>query len=165
MKKLILILTTLLVASASYGQSIKFSVPGIEVTYKRCIATGTSAYVDFIMTNWTGKEIQGTSFSEENMYGYENYCTVVYDDEGNIYRPGGGMASVTIGDDTFVPSLASRRFALPSGVPVKFRVRLINVDEFATELTLLKMNFRELDEGTTYGASLLEIRNIPISRQ
>lgn len=155
----------LFISIASYAQSVTFSVPGIEITYKRCIATGTSAYIDFVMTNWTGKEIQGLSLSSEVMAGYEEYVTVVYDDEGNIYKPGSGISSVKIADDTFTPSLSARPFALPSEVPVKFRVRLTNVDEFAAEFKLLKMNFRGLDEGTVYGVSLLQIRDIPIIRQ
>ena len=165
MKKLSLLLVAMTIALSAYAQSITFSVPGIEVTYRRCIGSGTSAYVDFIMTNWTGEEIQGSSLSSEAMAGYENYVTVAYDDEGNVYRPGSGISSVKIGDDIFTPSLAARPFALPVGVPVKFRVRLSNVDEFATEFKLLKMNFRGLDEGTDYGVSRLEIRDIPITRQ
>ena len=144
--------------------SIRFTVPDMDIRLTRCNASGTSAYVDFTMTNNSGKDVQGLSLASEMMAGYENYVTVVYDDQGNIYKPGGGISSVKIADDTFVPSLSARPFALPSGIPVKFRVRLVNVDESVSEIKLLKMNFRGLDEGTTYGVSLLEIRDIPISR-
>lgn len=166
MKRIFLLISLYLTGFVCMNaQNVTFTNPEIEVVFKRCICSGPSAYIDLVMTNYSGKEMTGSSIASENMADYASYYTAAYDDEGNVYKPGSGMASVRIGDDNFVPSLAQRAFALPSEVPVKVRVYLKNVDEFAAEITLLKMNFRGLDPSTPYGVSLLEVRNIPIMRQ
>lgn len=166
MKKTLLIITLLLACTFCIkAQTVSFTNPDIEVKFRRCICSGSSAYVDLVMTNYSGMDMTGVSLASEAMAGYESYVTVVYDDEGNVYKPHYGISSVSIGGDSFMPSLAGRNFLLPAEVPVKIRIYLKGVDEFATELTLLRMNFRQLDPGTDFGASLLEARNLPITRQ
>ena len=166
MKRILFVITLLFGGLFSISaQTMSFTNPEIQVRFKRCICSGSSAYVDLLMTNYSGKDMTGDSFAAENMAGYESYVTAVYDDEGNVYKPHYGIASVTIGGESFIPSGASHSFLLPADVPVKIRVHLKGVDQFAAELVLLKMNFRNLDPATPYGASLLEVRNIPIIRQ
>ena len=157
MKRLALILLFTLFAMSGYAQTIKLNAPDVEIKFKRCIASGGSAYVDLVMTNWSGKEIRGERVWKEPMNSYDNYYTAVYDDEGNMYR-----------HDSLSFSFAgesSNSFYAPCEIPIKVRIYIRNLDEYASEIKLLKMAFRGMPSAEPYGAALLEIRDIPITRQ
>lgn len=157
MKRLALILLFTLFAMSGYAQTIKLNAPDVEFKFKRCIASGGSAYVDLVMTNWSGKEFSGLLTQQEMMASYDNYYTAVYDDEGNMYR-----------HDSLSFSFAgesSNSFYAPCEIPIKVRIYIRNLDEYASEIKLLKMAFRGMPSAEPYGAALLEIRDIPITRQ
>lgn len=142
--------------------SIKFDNPEISFRFKRCICSGNTAYVDFLIMNNSSGELSSRIMDEEpcDANGY----TAAYDDEGNVYRADGGKLAVRIADsDPFYR--VDYSFNLPMGVPVKMRVTLTGVDEFATMLPLLKIAFRGMETVRAYGIAYLEVRDIPIVRQ
>ena len=157
MKRLALILLFTLFAMSGYAQTIKFNAPDVEFKFKRCIASGGSAYVDLVMTNWSEKEFRGSITHREVMESYDNYDTAVYDDEGNMYR----LDSLSF---SFAGE-SSNYFYAPCEIPIKVRIYIRNLDEYASEIKLLKMAFRGMPSAETYGLALLEIRDIPITRQ
>ena len=156
MKRLALILLFTLFAMSGYAQTIKLNAPAVEIKFKRCIASGGSAYVDLVMTNWSEKEIRGECVWREPMASYDNYYTAVYDDEGNMYRD--SLSFSFAGE-------SSNSFYAPCEIPIKVRIYIRNLDEYASEIKLLKMAFRGMPSAEPYGAALLEIRDIPITRQ
>lgn len=166
MKKLVLFLTAIAVGCfCVQAQTVTFTNPDIKVEFKRCICSGRTMYVDFVMTNWSGKDMTGRRTDKENMYSYADaYFTAAFDDEGNVYKPAYGITSVRIGAEVF-RGMDGGSFALPSEIPVKIRVNLTDVDEFATEISLLKLTFRSMDPDTPYGVAMLEAKHIPIVRQ
>ena len=159
MKRLALILLFTLFAMSGYAQTIKLNAPDVEIKFKRCIASGGSAYVDLVMTNWSGKEFSGLLTHQEQMASasYDNYYTAVYDDEGNMYRHN-SLSFSFAGESSY-------SFYAPCEIPIKVRLYIRNLDEYASEIKLLKMAFRGMPSAEPYGAALLEIRDIPITRQ
>lgn len=157
MKRLALILLFTLFAMSGYAQTIRLNAPDVEIKFKRCIASGGSAYVDLVMTNWSEKEIRGECVWKEPMNSYDNYYTAVYDDEGNIYRY--DYLSFSFAGES------SMSFYAPCEIPIKVRIYIRNLDEYASEIKLLKIAFRGMPSSEPYGAALLEIRDIPITRQ
>jgi hypothetical protein len=158
MKRLILLVVAALFASVGYAQTVKFTVPDVEVKVKRCICSGTTAYIDLVVTNWRSNELEATILESEPMGGYSNFYTAAHDDEGNAYRYKENLSITFSG-------VGWPFCKLPAEVPVKFRVYIKNLSKYASEFSLLKVAFRGISQTEPYGAALLEIRNIPITRQ
>ena len=160
MKRLFLLVVAVLFVAAGYAQSVKFTVPDVDVKLKRCIGSGNSAYIDLVMTNWTNKEIQAHCTDRDHLNNYGVIYTAAYDDEGNVYKFKSALSVTVSGED-----VAFGSFYLPREVPVKVRVYIKNLSEYAREFKLLKMSFRGVSPVEPYGISLLEVRGIPITRQ
>ncbi len=160
MKRLLLFVAVALSVAVASAQSVKFSAPDVDVKFKRCIATGNNAYIDVVITNWMGKDVNAYCITKESMANYGHHFTAAYDDEGNMYRPFSEI-SILVGGE----NVLSDHFYLPREIPVKLRVYIKNLNEYASEIKLLKIAFRSISPADSYGAALLELRSIPITRQ
>ena len=160
MKRLFLLVVAALFVAMGYAQTVKSTVPDVDVKFKRCIASGNTAYIDLLITNWTNKEISAMCVGQENMSGYTHFYTAAYDDEGNVYKYGGNLKITISGEDSLY-----HHFSLPCEIPVKIRVYINNLSKYAREFSMLKVAFRGVSPVAPYGAALLEIRGIPITRQ
>lgn len=160
MKRLFLLVVAVLFVAAGYAQSIKFTVPDVDVKLKRCIASGNTAYIDLVITNWTNKEISAMCVGEESMANFAHFYTAAYDDEGNVYKYGKNLKITISGEDSLY-----HRFSLPCEIPVKIRVYINNLSKYAREFSMLKVAFRGVSPVEPYGVALLEVRGIPITRQ
>ncbi|MBR4735579.1 MAG: hypothetical protein IK052_05750 [Bacteroidales bacterium] len=147
---------------------ITFDNPDIKFTFKRCVVSGKIAYVDFLILNETGAAVDGL-FRRDNEegYGYTDYFTAVYDDEGMVYRWDFGnvprIAGAEIGGYSLGGSSLTN-FKLPVGVPVRMRLTIIGLDEYATELTLVKVAFRNMKSVHPYGIAVMDAHHLPITR-
>ena len=159
MKRLLLFVAVALSVAVASAQSVKFSAPDVEVKFKRCIAMGSNAYIDLVMTNWTGKDLNPYCYNRVSLDGV-NHFTSAYDDEGNMYK-GFTNLSVLVGGE----NVSNGRFAFPREIPVKIRVYIKNLNEYASEIKLLKLAFIGMVPTDYYGYAVLEIRGIPITRQ
>lgn len=160
-----IVLMTVSIASAQ--TTITFDNPDITFTFKRCTCSGKIAYIDFLVTNNTESDCNGyVKYDEEKCAGFPGYYTAAYDDEGNIYTAHSEICKISkINIAGASPSyIDNYLFNLPVGVPVKMRVTLSGVDEYAAEITLLKITFRNMRSPNVYGIALMEARNIPITR-
>ena len=134
----------------------------LNIKLKRCVVSGNQGYIDLIVTNNTGYPISDVFVLPYN--GNVKYSeTVAYDDEGNVYffkQNGNGIKEITVGGK----GNGGLYSALPEEVPVKVRIELQGVSEFATEFTMLNMIFRgDLTPNKTQDGSVT-FRNIPITR-
>lgn len=136
-----------------------FNNPDVTFTFKKCVCSGGSAYVDIIIQNNSGAGLTASVLSQEPCAGYEDWKCVAYDDEGNSYEVARLKAG---GSDRAIGS--NYPLNLPDGVPVKARIWFSGVARDASEFSLLKLSFRGMDTAEPYGAGLLQMKNIPISR-
>lgn len=136
-----------------------FNNPDVTFTFKKCVCSGGSAYVDIIILNNSGAGLAASVLSQEPCAGYEDWKCVAYDDEGNSYEVARLKAG---GSDRAIGS--NYPLNLPDGVPVKARIWFSGVARDASEFSLLKLSFRGMDTAEPYGAGLLQMKNIPISR-
>ncbi len=153
----------------TYGQTTNsfYGNPGIDFKFKRCVCSGSTAYVDFTITNNSKVHVQGHLLEKEPCSGFANYYTAAYDDEGNMYTFRTAPCKINHIDiaNQSVSYNYEFSFDLPVGVPVRMRVTLSNVDEYATTISLLKVCFRNMNPSEYYGQALFEAKNIPIVRQ
>lgn len=125
-------------------------LPDLELKYKRTTVSGNNVYVDFVMTYY-GKD-------EMEIKVYNGSRTIFYDDEGNIYRGIGVADSVNSKITADVGNADSSYGALPSGIPVKLRMLIKGVDEFATSFPKVTIAFY------SNGEHEMHISNVPIPR-
>lgn len=152
---------------AQAQESISFSNPDISFEFKRCTSSGATAYIDFLVTNNSDSDINGDLLTgAEPCSGFEGYYTAAYDDEGNVYRcqdQNYKIAGIAIGGSASLYG-SGFRFDLPKGIPVKMRVTLTGLDQYATKISLMKITFRDMKTPAVYGIALLEARGLPITR-
>lgn len=158
MKRLFLLIVATLFVSVGYAQSVKFSAPDIDVKFKRCICSGNTAYIDLVMTNWSNKDISPMPILSDPCN--NSRYTSAYDDEGNMYKFLTNLGLIIGGE-----VCSGGPFNLPREIPVKVRVFIKNLDDYARTITMLKVAFYHTASVERNGAALLEIRNIPITRQ
>ena len=159
MKRLCYLVILAILPISVFAQSVSFTNPDIEVKFKRCICTGTVAYIDLLMTNYSGETMTPYCGGLDKAYAPDHLFTRVYDDEGNEYIP-----NVKIGNDYHQFGVGFT-FQLPEEVPVKVRVTVKNVDKYATEFTLLTIGFANVGTNLSYDEGCLKIKKIPITRQ
>ena len=170
MKKLFFSALMLMGMSLAVNAEIKISrqyIPiDLEVQVKRCVVSGDQGYIDLVFINRTGKHIKyATLRGVDIRVGFERNKTVAYDDEGNIYEyfPDGSgnckMYKIIWGADDPAPYETD----LPEEVPIKMRIFIKDVSEFATEFTMLNLAFNGISSWSG-GAGSITFRNIPITR-
>lgn len=152
MKRIIIIVIALCYTYISYGQiRCTTDYPDLEIKYKRTTVSGNNVYVDFVMTYYGKDEMEITVI--------DGHQTLFYDDEGNIYKgqgSGNSPYSKIIAD---VGNTDSSTAVLPSGIPVKLRLTVKEVDEFSTSFTKAKISF--ISSSKWYE---MQIGNVPIPR-
>lgn len=165
MKRFIFTVIALFFATLTFSQTtIKFAYPEIEFKFKRCICSGSTAYIDFTILNNTKQDVKGILDYDGNPY--NGIFPAAYDDEGNVYRTRGELYQISridIAEQSF-PQPQPYSFLLPAGIPVKMRVTLSGVDEYAAKFTMLKILFREFYRSGWSDYTPVEIRDIPIIR-
>lgn len=142
-------------ASVAFGQvQCSTDYPDLELRYKRTTVSGNNVYVDFILT-YHGKDEIGIRISDGNN-------TIFYDDEGNIYKGQGLSGMGERRNNNIIADVGNANSdygVLPSGIPVKLRMLIKNVDEFATSFPKIIITF------TSYGVYEMHISNVPIPRE
>lgn len=159
MKRLLFAIIFAVVPTIVLAQEISFTNPDIEFKFKRCICTGSVAYIDLVITNYSGKTMTPYCGHLDRKYGPDMLVSRVYDDEGNEYVP-----TAKIGDDYHMFGVGFE-FQLPPEVPIKMRITIKDVDKYAAEFTMLTMGFANMDTGIPYDEGVLKVRHIPITRQ
>lgn len=171
MKRILLLLITTAIASfQSIAQTkISFDSPDVSFTFRRCTCKGNIAYIDFLITNNGSSDLRGSvTYGKEPCSGFPGYYTAAYDDEGNVYTYNADktkLSRIDIANEGPKGYISDFSFHLPSGIPVKMRITLSGVDEYATEISLLKVSFRSMNSPNVYGIALLEAKNLPIERE
>ena len=140
--------------SAAFGQvKCISSNMDFEMTYKRTFVSNNAVVVDFVIT-YNGNGNRYFEISEGNE-------TYIYDDEGNVYRgtniAGWEPANIIVN----VGNTGKRGTELPSGVPVKVRITIKDVDEFATLFPKMDLSCYF---GDGKGWHPISISNVPIPR-
>lgn len=165
MKKSLLLTCMLFLMSITMNAQVKITrqyLPiELDVKVKRCVVSGNQGYIDLVFTNYTGHSIGEFFILPYN--GDVKYSeTVAYDDEGKVYyyqSNGSDIHKITLGGKD-----GKSYNTFPEDVPVKMRIELTNISEFATEFTLLNINFRGYLSPNNNDDGSITIRNIPITR-
>lgn len=158
MKRFLLLLLPLLLTIISLPAGAQPSIdsgnPSIDLSVKRCFASGNTAYLDLVFT----AKIDIKAIVIKNQGG--NYATSFYDDEGKRY---GGYGKVLFEiDDRQDPYHGYLEIA--RDIPRKVRVVVPNLDKYATEFPLITMSYStEKTSGASYYT--LTIKNMPIDRE
>ena len=152
MKKIIVVLSLLLalVPGVSAQVSISCGSSGVSVQVKRCIAVGEDVFVDFVFTG-TGKMSQM----------YISHYSEAYDDEGNKYLTRNIDIPFSIHfESDGQQGLSGFWLDIPKDVPRKVRMRLLEADEYASCLSLVKLPC----DGNDGSHFMITIKNLPINK-
>ena len=157
----VMLLMVSIVASAQIKTSRQYIPIDVDIKVKRCVVSGSQGYIDLLFTNYTGEFIKKVVVQSSETCLDKNNETIVYDDEGNVYKYtyGGGIYKITLGGE----SSQYNGTNLPEDVPVKMRIELEGISEYATEFTMLNIAFRNISSHY-YGVGSITFRNIPITR-
>ena len=166
MKKLFfctwILLAVSVIASAQITISCQYIPFDLDIKVKRCVVSGSQGYIDLVFTNHTGKLISDVIVmrKEPCAGALENDETIVYDDEGNVFRPTyqGGISWISFGGQDGLNDATK----LPVDVPVKMRIELQGLSEFSTEISMLNIALRGVSS-YHYGIGSVTFRNIPIT--
>ena len=157
----VMLLMLSLIVNAQIKTSRQYIPIDIDIKVKRCVVSGAQGYIDLVFTNHTGAFVKDVMVQSSETCLSKNNETIVYDDEGNVYRYTykGGIYNIIFGGESGQYNMVN----LPEDVPVKMRIELENVSEYATEFTMLNIAFRNISSHY-YGVGSVTFRNIPITR-
>ena len=157
----LMLLMLSLVANAQIKTSRQYIPIDIDIKVKRCVVSGSQGYIDLVFTNNTGEFIKNVVVQSSETCLDKNNETIVYDDEGNVYKYAyqGGIRKIIFGGEDSQFNFTN----LPEDVPVKMRIELVDISEYATEFTMLNIAFRNISSHH-YGVGSVTFRNIPITR-
>ncbi len=130
---------------------VTYSSQNTAIAFKRCVATGTSGYIDLLISNLSNAEIVYTIYHDDTRVS-------LYDDEGNCYTTYRYIAPVVFGGTT------QKCCSVPAGTSVKCRISFNGLDEYATQFTNATIKIYELCRGSQQEKTLT-ITNIPINRR
>ncbi len=136
MRKLLLAAVAVFVTAFSANAQVKIESPhpDLDIKITRCAYASGTVVIDMVITN----------FGPDEVLGLRDGNVSAYDDDGNGYngnnseirygfvnqglkRAGGGSSTPT--------------FAFPQDVPLKFRIQLSNINNYATKFSLLSIGF------------------------
>ena len=157
----VMLLMLSLIVNAQIKTSRQYIPIDIDIKVKRCVVSGAQGYIDLVFTNHTGAFVKDVMVQSSETCLDKNNETIVYDDEGNVYKYTykGGIYNIIFGGESGQYNMVN----LPEDVPVKMRIELENVSEYATEFTMLNIAFRNISSHY-YGVGSVTFRNIPITR-
>lgn len=173
MKKFFFSLAFALVSICAFSQvKVSINYPDVDVVFKRCIVKGDIAYLDYMITNNSKEELLVQLGSTNTQTDDEMSA---FDDEGNVYRYSDSEKSRLI----FKFSLAGHEFEdmfyskivnIPIGIPIKGRIGIRNIDEFATQFKLVKITFAcftavSKGAGGYPEKATIVLKNVPFVRQ
>lgn len=125
--------------------------PDFNIKVKRCAASGRTVLLDLILNNAGAIDVTAQARS---------WCSVAYDNEGNIYDESNIYVKVANRPEF---GKYSGMFDIPSGVPMRLSVRIDNVSPEAESFARFKLHI----DCNKWGLSenkLILFSNIPISR-
>lgn len=132
--------------------------PDFKIAFQRCVATGSTVFIDLLLSNAGDEDIDNLWVSG---YGYE-VCTEAYDDLGNVYGRERDI-DVKLANSNEYAGYNGQQTALLPGVPVKLTVKIEGVKSAATTIARLKLSF-ECEKWGIYRQKPATLRNIPVSR-
>ena len=161
---IVLLLSVNIVLAQDSPMQIYTHHPDFTVKVKRCVASGKTLILDFVVIN--------TGVDDVNKFNIAPVLTEAVDDEGNSYRGNIGakvanQANYTYQRNAFT-DLAMETKLLPD-IPVKVSLIIPNFSQEASSIALIeigvvcpkwnyRINFRSFSQR-------LVIRNIPITRK
>lgn len=135
--------------------------PDLKIKVLRCEASGSICVIDLLLQNIGGSDIKEFIIGGGHPYGFVE--SKAYDDEGNIYCGDVyGTREISVGTASELTT-HNYCYSLPSGVPVKARIQLIDVPEGATSFPRIELNTK-CSPWQWFGHTI-KFFNVPISRE
>ena len=125
--------------------------PDFKIKVKRCAASGKTVIIDLILNNIGTTDVNAQARS---------WCSVAYDNEGNIYDENNIYVKVANRPEF---GAYSGMFDIPTGVPMRLTVRIDNVSTEAESFARLKLHI-DCNKWGLNESKLIMFSNIPISR-
>lgn len=143
------------VADGNYRLRVQTAIDGLSVKVKTCEEDANGNIIlTFTLENQTNKD--ATTSGLNAIYSKAN------DDEGNEYKGNEYSSSPILfskGNELNYRSFIN--VDLPSGIPVKYKMKIIDVDPAARILRLVTINLN----GTNNWHGNINLHNIPITRE
>lgn len=159
----LMLLMLSLVANAQIKTSRQYTFIDLDIKVKRCVVSGTQGYIDLVFTNNTGKHMSNVWVNNYSSL-VDRTTTAAYDDEGNVYyyhsNKNHNIYQITFGGGTGLYNSVD----LPEDLPVKMRIDIQNISEYATEFTMLNLVLYNVSSVGLDGVGTVTFRNIPITR-
>ena len=133
MKKIGLLLASILFSSVMFAQTIATPTDNLRLILKSVQKVGNDVELTGIVTNCSKQEIVLNLVGGQYQTGMVG--SVAYDNEGNIYELGDML--VAVGKKAYTEQYCG--VSIPSGVGIKCRFCVKNVDPAATELSKIKI--------------------------
>lgn len=140
-KVIILFLALCCTVIASAQVKCTSSNPDYKIAYKRTIVADNTVFVDFTVTYYGNGQVY-----------FRIYAPQIYDDEGNIYS----FDSYNVVN---VGNTGRNGADISPDIPIKVRIPIKNVDEFATQFYKMIIQY-----GNGYDENTFTITNVPIPR-
>ena len=145
MKKIITYLLFTVLSICAFGQTRCDSGHlNIDLSFKRCVINNNILTIDFVVTNLDKDDIRISI----------THGSKAYDDEGNCYIKG---FSFDLGNT------GSSECSFPSDTPLKLRCYINDIDEYATNIVRLDINYIINNNYSQRGTMI--VKNIPFSRE
>lgn len=119
--------------------------PDIEIQFKRCVVSGSTAILDLVITNY-GKDVNLQLGGRSNK---------VFDDLGNQYP----QTQVSIADGKMYEWKSA---LFPTDVPLKFRLQIYDISSQATLFKRIDLNI--YSKNINFGDPIF-LYNVPITRK
>lgn len=138
--------------------SVQCDVPDFQVRVSPGKRIGNNVWVDVVFVNGGPKSKTFGFCGKEPCAGYDDYMTAAWDDNGDSYELDRGGIFVLKGDER----MYNLEITAPSGVPVKYRLKINDVPASVRSFPMLSIAFRGLMPGESYGQAVVKVRNLPV---
>lgn len=137
---------------------VQCDVPDFQLKVSPAKRVGKNVWVDIVFMNNCPKSKTFGFCGKEPCAGYDDYMTAAWDDNGNSYELDRGGIFVLKGDER----MYNLEITVPSGVPVKYRLKINEVPSDVHSFPMLSLAFRGLMPGESYGQAVMKVRNLPV---
>lgn len=133
MKRTIFLLVSFFIGISAFAQTISTPTDNLMLILKNVQKTGTDVEMTALVTNCSQQEIVLNLVGGQYQTGMSG--SVAYDNEGNIYELGDVL--VAVGRKAYTEQYCG--VTIPSGVSIKCRFCIRNVDPAAAEFSKIKL--------------------------
>lgn len=155
MKRIFLLIIAAVFSTAMFAQTVSTPTDNLLLILKSVQKTGNDVEINGLLTNCSQSEIVVSLVGGQYQNGVPG--SVAYDNEGNIYELHDIL--VAVARKAYTEQYSS--VTIPSGVSIKVRMCIKNLDQEATELSKIKLCILSSELAIENTGVCFEMNNIP----